>query len=492
MRLTLMSRASDLAVLQADLVAAAVRRVRPGIEIVRLTRSAVGDRDPQIDLSAAPDKGLFTMDLSRALVEGHADAVVHSWKDLPVEGPAGTAIAATIARADPRDVLLVRRDVVDAQPTRITVLSSSPRRVWQITNNGQRWLPWPVQSIATAPVRGNVPTRLRKLVSGEGDALIVAKAALDRLLSSDAPAGVSMGVRAALDRCRWMVLPLKEHPTAPAQGALAIEVADTRSDLRALFGELDDSATRQAVEREREILGAFGGGCHEAVGATVLVRDYGRVTSVRARVDGHAERATWRLDSVSPLPPPAAPGKIWPRPEERHGAERVSLHVAMPDDDGAWWVSRADALPADWRPGVDRIIWTSGSRSWERLARRGIWVTGCADGLGDGEAPGADTLAGRELTWRRLTHSGSGDQVALATYHVETPLAEDLTSRTHFYWTSGSVFRAALARHPSLASAWHASGPGRTAAALRETLGEGAPTSTWLDYDQWLQHIMTS
>jgi hypothetical protein len=146
-------------------------------------------------------------------------------------------------------------------------------------------------------------------------------------------------------------------------------------------------------------------------------------------------------------------------------------------------------LPEHWQPSADRVIWTAGSRSWERLARRGVWVNGCADGLGDTEAPGVDAIAGRTMNWLRLTHRDAADSSALATYTVETVLPEDLPARTHFFWTSGSVFRRALARFPSLATAWHASGPGRTAAALRETLGDRTSASVWLDYDQWHRHV---
>ena len=116
------------------------------------------------------------------------------------------------------------------------MLSSSPRRAWQIQGSAPRLLPWPVTDVRVAPVRGNIPTRLNKLVSGESDALIVAKAALDRLLSSDSTPETSAAVRAALGKCRWMVLPLKEHPTAPAQGALAVEIAAGRSDLSPASG----------------------------------------------------------------------------------------------------------------------------------------------------------------------------------------------------------------------------------------------------------------
>ena len=165
----LLSRASALAILQADLVERALRARWPRLEVNRLTRSSEGDRDARLDLWAAANKGVFTADLSTALISREADAVVHSWKDLPVEGRADTIVAATLERADPRDVLLVRRDSVEARPAVFRVLSSSPRRVSAITAAGAGLLPWHVTAWDSAPVRGNVPTRLRKLVIGEGD-----------------------------------------------------------------------------------------------------------------------------------------------------------------------------------------------------------------------------------------------------------------------------------------------------------------------------------
>src|SRR5262245_18639487 len=128
MRLRLLSRASDLAVLQAKLVARALRTQWPSLEVTLATRSTTGDRDPDVALSQAVEKGLFTSDLSRALLDGTADAVVHSWKDLPITAHPGTAIGATLERADPRDLLLIRRDVVAARPSALTILTSSPRR----------------------------------------------------------------------------------------------------------------------------------------------------------------------------------------------------------------------------------------------------------------------------------------------------------------------------------------------------------------------------
>ena len=208
MVLRLLSRASDLATLQARLVAAAIRARRPDVDVTLATQSSEGDRDRRVALWEAADKGLFTTDLSQALVDGRADLVVHSWKDLPIASHPGTRVGATLERADPRDVLLVRREVVTARPTALTILTSSPRRAWQIERSLTPLLPWPVATIDTVAVRGNIPTRVAKLVRGDGDALVVAKAALDRLLSPASTHDVVHAIRASLDACRWMVLPL--------------------------------------------------------------------------------------------------------------------------------------------------------------------------------------------------------------------------------------------------------------------------------------------
>jgi hydroxymethylbilane synthase len=285
-----------------------------------------------------------------------------------------------------------------------------------------------------------------------------------------------------------MVLPLKEHPTAPGQGSLAVEIAAGRSDLLERLRAISHAPTWEAVERERSILESFGGGCHEAVGATVLVRDFGRVVSVQARV-GEAHTETWSLEAPGELPPPASAQSVWPRPEERGGGtRRRAIRVAMPGDDVGFWIARAEALPAEWDVEAGRIVWAAGLRTWERLASRGVWVNGCADGLGDHEHTDVEALAGRPTTWRRLTHTESGDPDALATYVLEED-APDLSGRTHFFWTSGSAFARALARQPDIRFAWHASGPGRTARVIRENLGAEGRLSLWLDYDQWHTHV---
>jgi hydroxymethylbilane synthase len=287
-----------------------------------------------------------------------------------------------------------------------------------------------------------------------------------------------------------MVLPLKEFPTAPAQGAIAVEIADGHQVVAHAIGAIDHAETRRAVEAEREMLAATGGGCHEALGTTIRERWYGRIVSVRGRLPSGEERQSWLLETTAPPPPRTSVHAIWPRRDERDMADRRALDV-VPSLAGAsaLWVSRADALPEGAKPDDAQIVWTAGSRTWEKLAQRGVWVHGSAEGLGDDESPNVNVLAGRDLAWRRLTHADSGDPAAIATYVVSQPLPADLADRTHFFWTSGRVFRDALERFPSIRSGWHASGPGRTARVIHETLGPATHARIWLDYDQWLQTI---
>jgi hydroxymethylbilane synthase len=491
-RLTILSRASDLARIQALHVGRAIEAGIPGASVTYATRVASGDRDTTTPLSALPTKGAFTADLSGDLATGAADLVVHSWKDLPLDGRTDTTISATLERADPRDLLLVRRDVVEGRPTRLRVLSSSPRRAWLLDSILTSLLPWPVSTVEFVPVRGNITTRLTRLLDGRGDALVVAKAAIDRLLSFGEPFDASaQSVRAALARARWLVLPTREVPGAPAQGALAIEIAASNHALRDALARISHEPTWRAVERERAVLAAHGGGCHEALGATVRMRPYGTIVSVRANTSSGGRAEECSLVDAGPPIPRAEAAQIWPRPDERGQASRRLLDVAQPDDDRGLWVARAEALPASWTIGRQRLVWAAGPATWRKLAERGVWVNGSAEGLGDAEAAGVDALAGHEVRWHRLTHQGVDDPNALATYSVAETLPDDLASRTHFFWTSGTALKRALTQYPAIRGGWHSSGPGRTWQVLRDACGDSDRVRVSLDYDSWLREVTT-
>ena len=495
MRVVLAARRSALARLQAHLVAGALRRARPDIEIAFRFRESLGDRQLDVPLWQMPEKGVFTEDLREELLAGSCDLAVHSWKDLPIEGQARTAIVATLPRADARDLLLVREDRwADVERGgAIRLLTSSPRRARNLAAFLPSALPGDVRRIEFLPVRGNVPTRVRKMWDDEADGLIVAKAALDRLLEAEAEefAGTAAELRRALSLCRWMALPLAANPTAPAQGALAIEIARSRDDLRDLLAEINCAASFAAVEREREIMRGHGGGCHQAIGVSVLVRPYGEITFVRGEdAQGHA-LAEASLRPLRPRPPGLDAARLWPRDAaENRWFAREPLPADPPPPGAALWIAKADALPDAWRIPATRIVWASGLETWRRLARRGVWVHGSAEGLGQAESPRIETIAGAPLSWIKLSHAGSGVDPAmptLATYRLRPRAIDlDLRERDYFFWTSGSNFRAAIAGRDWLREKTHFCGPGQTAQTLREA---GLEPHIFLDCRQWLAEM---
>lgn len=522
MRLRISSRQSDLARIQAYLVGAALRDAHPGLETGFRFRESLGDLNQTDPLWKMPERGVFTEDFLTDLVEGETDLVVHSWKDLPVADRAETEVVATLPRADARDVLLLKKSAWSrvVASRKLRVYSSSPRRARNLGNFMQTFLPTKISGVEFVPVRGNIPTRVRKLFEdGEVDALIVAKAAIDRLLTpvEGAPpdeaekfASTAFSLRRRIEEVRWMVLPLSENPTAAAQGALAIEIRKDRADLRTLLAKIHCKETARTVRREREVLASYGGGCHQKIGVTILSRPYGEITFLRGETDqgeilDSESLSDWNnLDAENEFEASTA----WPLPADSKSGYGEGFYerrpIAMKENDfwnhaegRALWVARANALPESFTIDADTVVWTAGVATWKKLAERGIWVNGSAEGLGESESPRIDTLFGQVALWLSLTHSPvpglrerDSGMPKLATYDlVARAELPDLRQKKELYWMSGSAFIAALARYPEIRNARHASGPGRTHEALREALGDDAKITIELNYSAWLKRV---
>jgi hydroxymethylbilane synthase len=493
MRLVLAARRSELARIQAFQVGKALTQINPKLQIDYSFHESLGDRNQNDPLWQMPEKGVFTQDLREGLLAGRYDLAVHSWKDLAIEDDGTTEIAATLPRADMRDLLLVRTDRwqdVEAAG-RLTVLTSSPRRSHNLDQFLRQALPGDIKELIFEPVRGNVPTRVRKMWQQGADALVVAKAAIDRLLQASQTefAETQAALRQALAACRWMVLPLRSNPTAPAQGALAVEIKRGRAGLQDLLASINCAETRDCVQREREILSSYGGGCHQKIGANVLSRPYGRITFLRGLTDDGTVLNEATLQSAEPRPGRVSPAEMWPsNRRESDWFVRESISVSVPE--APLWISKADALPEGATVAPSRLVWASGLKTWERLARRGIWVNGCAEGLGEHEPAGVETLADSSIDWLKLTHAdaplANGMRV-LPTYRL-IPKSDGpkLDGKRYFFWTSGSSFERALELNPEIRSRAHFCGPGNTQETL---LRNGITPHVFLDHEQWLREM---
>jgi len=231
------TRKSPLAMRQTEMAIEALGEKQPDWAFEIIPMSTTGDERLAWSLEASGGKGLFTSALETAIIERRADLAVHSAKDLPTEMTEGVVLAGYLPRAPVNDVLVLREEV--RFPGMIA--TSSPRRRAQL----KRFFP----NAQWREIRGNVHTRLGKIVAGEADASVMAMAGLKRL-----------GIL-SFEGLRFIPLSLSQSIPAAGQGAIGLQV---RGEDRADFTPLLDAATASAVSLERAILGAMGGGCHSA------------------------------------------------------------------------------------------------------------------------------------------------------------------------------------------------------------------------------------
>jgi len=263
--LRLGTRGGDLALRQAAeivrLMAAAHPHVTVDVRVIRTT----GDRAATSPVGRLGGTGVFTREIEEALGQGAIDLAVHSLKDLPTRLPDGLALAAILERADPRDALVAPPGTRLADlPPRARIGTSSPRRRAQVLALRPQLL--------TLDIRGNVPTRLAKLDRGDYDALVLARAGLQRL---------------GLDARVAEVFEAEVVTPAPGQGALAVEARSDDPCVTELVEALDHAPTRLATSAERALLSRLEGGCRAPVGALGTWQDgVLTLTAVAAAVDG--------------------------------------------------------------------------------------------------------------------------------------------------------------------------------------------------------------
>jgi hydroxymethylbilane synthase len=243
--LRLATRKSALALWQTEHVAARLRAAHPGLMVELVPMTTRGDRIVDRPLAQIGGKGLFLKELEEAMLEGRADAAVHSLKDVPMELDGPFALPAILERADPFDAFVsARHSDIDALPIGAKVGTSSLRRQAQLRARRRDLQP--------VDLRGNVNTRLKKLEDGEYDAIILACAGLERL-------GLSRYIRHRLDAPSWV--------PAVAQGAIAVEARADDADVHALLAVLDDAPTRTCVTAERAMNRQLHGSCQLPVAA---------------------------------------------------------------------------------------------------------------------------------------------------------------------------------------------------------------------------------
>jgi len=262
--LRLATRESALALWQTEHVAARLREAHPGLDVVLVPMTTRGDQLQDRPLSEVGGKGLFLKELEVAMLEGRADAAVHSLKDVPMALDGPFELAAILERANPFDAFVsVKYGALEELPYGAKVGTSSLRR--------QSLLRAHRPDLKLVDLRGNVNTRLAKLDAGDYDAIVLACAGLERL-------GLGQRIRETLTAPRFI--------PAAAQGAIAIECRQGQPGVLALLSALDHASTRACVSAERAMTRTLGGSCQVPIAA------YATLSKDKLSLEGLVGRAS--------------------------------------------------------------------------------------------------------------------------------------------------------------------------------------------------------
>lgn len=378
----LIGRGSRLSLLQMEKVKQKIEAAYPSISVQIIVRNSRGDALQDVPLHTVEGTDFFTQDIFDALAKEEADIAVHSLKDMSSEHFFGSNKFAVVDRDDVRDVAIFNKNTESKirNGEKIVIGTCSPRREEMAIGFLQKALPQLSKefSVSTKSIRGNVDTRLRKLDSGEYDGIILATAGLNRLLSSKEDAFV---IAELLANKKLMLLPLLECVPAPCQGVIVIEANPTNQKAVEVLKRINDTELMDACVQEKQTAKQYGVGCLQKFGVTTI--SYGSNNIVYAAGRDNEENV---FSHWTGLPELATHGKTFFSTTDLMGSffkyEYNVNKFNIPED--VVYVANYKAVQQQELISLlqTKKVWAAGSKTWFKLAKKGIWVEGSADAFG--------------------------------------------------------------------------------------------------------------
>ena len=378
----LIGRNSRLSLLQLEIVKQKIEAAFDKINVEVIARNSRGDTLQDVPLHTVEGSDFFTQDIFDAVGNNEADIAVHSLKDMSSEHFFGTNKFAVVDRNDIRDVAIFSQNAKDKiqKGENIIIGTCSPRREEMAIGFLQKALPQLNKEfkVITKDIRGNVDTRLRKLDNGEYDGIILATAGLNRLLNSKIDAPVT---RELLKDKKLMVLPLIECVPAPCQGAIVAEADPANKKAVEVLNRINDVKWMNACTREKKTAQRYGVGCLQRFGVTTISYGNKEIVYAAGKDSEGTVFTTW-----TGLPELETANKNFFSTTDFMGS-----FFQYEYEDYLSVINEPVVYVANYKAVVQKAIidqlknkkvWAAGTKTWFELAKKGIWVEGCADAFG--------------------------------------------------------------------------------------------------------------
>lgn len=475
-----------------------------------------GDINTTTPLWQLEGENFFTKELDSALLNKEVDFVVHSYKDLGTKRPQGTMLAALTKRNFSHDILLIKKNTVSIlhKIDLLEIGTSSPRRIANIEKKLNKFLPKnPNRKITTKTLRGNIITRIKKLLDDDYHAIVLALAGLERLACKEGP---KQELQELLESLDFMVLPQSKFPSAAGQGTLALECLRNRNDHDELLNKLkllNDDKTYREVEKERKAFSAYGGGCHLPIGIQVdQIEDL--YLHIHQGVLDKQKVKKIHLERKEIIEFPGGNVFIGLPPREKKKANELfiiydeiiekKLINDFPEQSNPshFFITSKYCLHAVKKLFKKGHIWASGTRTMEKLADEGHWVNGTSDSRGENEiikllsSKALSLMMERNISndWCVLSNGQSESQLGkvTATYkrvaRPPTPqYRNEIIDTQTFYWTSYFQYKTFIEIFPEIKTAIHCCGIGKTWERFKDEGIKVIPFSGMYEFKNWIQ-----
>jgi hydroxymethylbilane synthase len=452
-------------------------------------------------------KDFFTKELDHALLTGDVDLVVHSYKDLGSERPEGITLGAVTKRTYAHDILFIRNETktkLDSMKE-FVVGTSSPRRITNLEKNLHRFIPSKNDiAVKTKMLRGNVNTRIQKLVDGDYDAIVLALPGIERLALSESSL---KELKVLLKDLDYMILPQTVFPSAASQGALGIECLDTNGEMKQMLQKVEDSETVAEISRERAAFAAYGGGCHLAVGINVRKFEDSYIHIHEGKTET-SEISEIKLENVTTTFEAKNTKTFVGLPESKNTIDssvsdkyilKTPLKInEMTDCCDLFVTSNYCTKAANSFKNINNL-WAAGTKTMEALVQDGHWVNGTSDSLGEIELEVLrSSKCIQQMNERAKLYILSHDKATshfgsvIPTYErvpqeASKEYISELKSCEIFYWTSFPQYLDFVKLVPSIENKYHCCGLGKTYSKFKENNISVRPFSGLNEFNSWLK-----